>query len=266
MQFSVQRFVSMMAVQFTLAIIALLSFCMVALAQEPTSFEISLAPQADHAVGGQPFTYTLTITNVSQSPLKDIVVRAKTPAGTTLIDTYFANANWLVGGVQRGKAGEIIWVTQQPIAAGGGMAFDFAVNISPDLAGRQLIMDEYVVTTIESSQPLVAGPPVQIPVLTVPPIPSPTAQPIDTPAPTPTAAPPTQLSVNPSLTSTSNARATTLEAQANPTGANTATSISITASQTVAADTPSLLNAWVTAGLAGAVLFIVGLVWFWKYR
>lgn len=265
MQFSVQRFVSMMAVPFTLAAAALFSFCMVALAQEPTSFEISLTPQADHAVSGQPFTYTLAITNVSQSSLKDIVVRAKTPAGTTLIDTYFANPNWLVGGVQRGKAGEIIWITQQPIAPGEGMTFDFAVSVSPDLAGQQLIMVEYLVTPMEANQPLAVGPSVIIPVLTAPPTPLPTIQAVDTPVTTSTAAPPTPLPANPAPTSTSNARTATLEAQANPTSANIATTMPITTSQAVAADTPSL-NAWVTAGLVGVVLLIVGLVWFWKYR
>lgn len=265
MQFSVQRFVSMMAVQFTFAAAALFSFCMVTLAQEPTSFEISLTPQADHAASGQPFTYTLAITNVSQSSLKDIVVRAKTPAGTTLIDTYFANPNWLVGGVQRGKAGEIIWVTQQPIAPGEGMAFNFAVSVSPDLAGQELIMEEYLVTPMEDRQPLAVGPSVKIPVLTAPPTPSPTIQAVDTPAPTSTVVPPTQLPANPGLTSTSSARSTTLEAQTNPTSTDIAISTPIAASQAVTADTPSL-NAWVTAGLAGAVLLIVGLVWFWKYR
>ncbi|MBE7556636.1 MAG: DUF11 domain-containing protein [Anaerolineales bacterium] len=260
-----QRFVSMMAVQFTLAIIALLSFCMVALAQEPASFEISLIPQADHAVSGQPFTYTLTITNAGQSPLKDIVVRAKTPAGTTLIDTYFANANWLVGGVQRGKAGEIMWVTQQPIASGEGMTFDFAVSVSPDLAGQQLIMEEYLVTPMGDNQPLAVGPSVKIPVLAVPPTPLPTIGVVDTPAPTSTVAPPTPLPATPAPTSTSSARSATLDAQANPTSATIATSTPIAASQAGAADTPSL-NAWVTAGLASAVLLIAGLVWFWKYR
>lgn len=265
MQFSVQRFVSMMAVPFTLAIIALLSFCMAALAQELTTFEINLTPQADHAVSGQPFTYTLAITNVGQSPLKDIVVRAKTPAGTTLIDTYFANAKWLVGGVQRGKAGEIIWVTQQPIAPGEGMTFDFAVSVSPDLVGQQLIMEEYLVTPMEDNQPLAVGPSVKIPVLTAPPTPSPIIQVVDTTAPTSTLAPPTPLPANPTLTSTSSTDSATLEAQANPTSATIAISTPPAASQAGAVDTP-LLNTWVTAGLVGAVLLIAGLVWFWKYR
>jgi len=264
-QFLRQRFVSVMMVQFILALVVTSGFSLVPLAQAPPSFEISLPPQVDHAVSGQPFTYTLAITNVSQSPLKDIVVRVATPAGTTLIDTYFANPNWLVGGVQRGKAGEIIWLTQQPIAPGEGMTFDFAVNISPDLADQQLIMEEYVVATMEDRQPLAAGPSLKTPVLTVPPTPLPTVQAINTPAPTSTAVPPTQLPANPGLTSTSSAHSATLVAQANPTSANIATSMPIAASQAVAADTPSL-NAWVTAGLAGAVLLIVGLVWFWKYR
>jgi hypothetical protein len=265
MQFSVQRFVSMMAVQFTLALVVLFGFSMRTLAQESASFEISLTPQPHYAVSGQPFTYTLAITNVSQSPLKDIVVRVKTPVGTTLVDTYFANSNWLVGGVQRGKGGEIIWVTQQPIAPGEGMTFDFVVNVSPDLAGQQLVLDEYQVTPIEDNQPLGVGPSVKIPVLAALPTPSSTLQAVDTSAPTSTAAPPTPLPANPGLTSTSSARPTTLEAQANPTRSNIVTSTPIAAFQAGAADAPAL-NAWVTAGLAGAVLFIVGLIWFRKYR
>jgi uncharacterized repeat protein (TIGR01451 family) len=265
MQFSMQRFVSMMAIWLTLALAALSGLSLVALAQEPTSFEINLTAQADHAVSGQPFTYTLAITNVSQSSLKDIVVRAKTPAGTTLIDTYFASPKWLVGGVQRGKAGEIIWITQQPIAPGEGMTFDFAVNVSPDLAGQQLVLDEYLVTPMADNQPLAVGPSVEIPVLAATPTPLPTIQAVDTPPSTSTTAPPTPLSASLGLTSTTSARATTLEAQANPTSANIVTSAPTTASQAVAADTLSL-NAWVMAGLAGAVLLIVGLIWFWKYR
>jgi hypothetical protein len=74
MQLSGQRFVSLMAVQFILAAATSFSFCMVTLAQEPTSFEISLTPQAAHAISGQPFTYTLTITNISQQSSKDIMV------------------------------------------------------------------------------------------------------------------------------------------------------------------------------------------------
>lgn len=60
-QSSMQRFVSLMIGQFILALVVLSRFSLVTLAQAPPSFEISLTPQIDHAVSGQPFTYNLTI-------------------------------------------------------------------------------------------------------------------------------------------------------------------------------------------------------------
>ena len=69
-------------------LVSLSAFAALALAQAPAPFEIRVAPQAEFAVAGQPFTYTVVITNVSQTPVKDVIVFMETPAGTT-----FANAS-----------------------------------------------------------------------------------------------------------------------------------------------------------------------------
>ena len=160
-------------------LLALSSFSFLALAQEPSSFEISIIPQADYAIVGQPFTYTAVITNISQTALKDVIVRTKTPEGTTLIDTFFFNPNWFVGGVQRGEAGEVIWLTQEPVAQGEVVTFGLIVNVLPEI-GRELIAEEYSVVTSENLDAPSFGPLVRTQVLTS--VPTPTALPSATTA------------------------------------------------------------------------------------
>jgi hypothetical protein len=174
MQFSVQRFVSMMAVQLILTAAVLFSFCLVTLAQEPTSFEISLTAPADHAVSGQPFTYTLTITNISQQSSKDIIVFMKTPPGTTFAGTQ-QTANWYVTNPPPGEEGKIGWTTLEPISPSTVVTFELAVNVleAPD---KQLVSEDYRIIPMGGGDVIASGPPLKTQVL------SPTPTPISTPS------------------------------------------------------------------------------------
>ena len=263
MKLSAQRFIGVTALLLIYTLVALHNFSLLTLAQEPAPFEISLTPQAEQAVSGQPFTYTVAITNVSQSPLKDIVVRARTPEGSVFVESYFVNPNWLVGGVQPGQAGEIIWLTQEPFAPGEAMTFDLVVNVLPELAGQQLVNEEYTVATIDNSQLLASGPPVKTQVLIPTPTPSPTVELTDTPVPTATFSPTPLLQATPSV-----ATSTPIPIVAfTPTSqvSNAVIDTSTTTSQSTTSGTSSI-NIFVIIGILGLLLLIVGLVWFWKYR
>lgn len=263
MKLSVPRFIGIIALFFIFTLVAL-PFFSATLAQEPPLFEISLTPQADYAVRGQPFTYTVTITNVSQTPLKDIVVKTSIPQGTTLIGTYFANPNWLIGRTQQSKAGEIIWLTQQSVIAGAVITFEFVVNVSPELAGQQLISDEYMVMSIDNNHLLAAGPPIKTQVLTLTPTPVP-APPV---AGTFTPTRPASATQQPQASSESSppAASFTVPPQAGPSIANAPVSAPAGLSQNTASNISSPTSIITIIGLSGLILSIVGLVWFRRRR
>lgn len=265
MKLSAQRFVSVTALLCIYTLMALQNFSLLTLAQEPAPFEISLTPQAEYAVSGQPFTYTIVVTNISQQALKDVFVKVRTPEGTVFVDTYFAQPNWFVGRVQGGQAGEIIWLTQEPVAPGEVVTFDLVVNVLPERAGQQLINEEYVVATIDNNQPIASGPSIKTQVLTPTPTPSPTAQVADTPTPTVTSSPTPQPQASSNLaTSTPTPRASfTPASQADTTIASVATSAPAAVSQNTSS---SSISTFAIIGLSGLILLIVGLVWFWKHR
>jgi uncharacterized repeat protein (TIGR01451 family) len=264
MKLSVRRLISFTLLPLTFTGAILPHFSGFVLAQEPASFEITLTPQTEYAIAGQPFTYTLAITNVSQSPVTNIMVRAKTPQGTTLVDTYFADPNWLVGGVQRGKTGEIIWVTQQPIAPSQGMSFDFAVNVSSGLAGQQLTNDTYVVATLADNQLIASGSAVTTPVLAPTPTPSPTPPPTNTPVPIATSSAAAQPQVDSDRVQ-SGATALMVATPAAQASITNSTATNLAPNEVTAAPSSSI-NILAIIGSAGLILLLVGIIWFWKRK
>jgi len=176
-------------------------------AQEPT-FDIAIQPQADYALTGHPFTYTVTITNTGTTAPKDIVVRLALPKGTTFHQTYFLNDNWLTRSKEPGSPGDVVWLSQPPVPAGQTDKFQVIVNVTAP-GGDYLTVDDYQIIKLDSSEgtPLATGPTIRTPVLAAPPTPTPSPSPIpitatdtphapptttnNTPAPTVTPVPPT---------------------------------------------------------------------------
>jgi hypothetical protein len=70
---------------------------LLAQAQEPAPFQISIIPAADHAVSGQPFTYTVVITNVSDAAIEYASVSVDVPQGTRLLQTKYGGTKWFGG-------------------------------------------------------------------------------------------------------------------------------------------------------------------------
>jgi uncharacterized repeat protein (TIGR01451 family) len=232
------------------ALIAWTSSSLLALADGPPRFEMSVVPQAEYAVVGQTFTYAVVITNVSQVAVKDVVVRVKTPAGTTLVGTYFANANWYVGGIRRSEAGEVIWLTREPVTPGEAVTFKLMVNVPPEMVGQQLINEGYVVA-IGNGDPMASGPPIRTQVLAA--LPTPIATPLP-PATATRAAPKTATPSAP----TSLADSTVI---------GTATPVSSGVSQaTVTKTAPWSTVVLMLVGLSVFATVGVGLAWFLRRR
>jgi hypothetical protein len=266
MKLSVRRFIGITAIFSIFPLGTWHYFGRPTLAQEPAPFEISLTPQADFAVSGQPFVYTLTITNVSQTPSKDVIIKAKTPEGSVLADSYFTNPEWFVGGVQRGESGEVIWLTQQPVTPGEVITFDLVVNILPELVGHQLINDEYVVMTMNNNQVIASGPPIKTQVLSFPPTPSPVVPVAETIAPTVPPLSAQQLQTTPNLASSTPTPGASFVAtsQANLGSAEDNESLPPEVAQNTTSATSSSVTTFAIIGLSGLLLFIVGLLWFRK--
>lgn len=178
-----QRFVSITAILCIYTLVALQNFSLLTLAQEPAPFEISLTPQAEYAVSGQPFTYTITITNVSQSPLKDIIVFMETPIGTTFANAR-QNVNWFVTNPPPGEVGKIGWTTLESILPGEAANFELSVNVLIEAPDQQLINKEYGIIPIGGGDIIAFGPPIKtqllLPTPTVTSAPFPTAVATDT--------------------------------------------------------------------------------------
>lgn len=240
-------------------LVALTGLSLLALAQEPPPFEISVIPQAEYAIAGQPFTYTVVITNISQMPIKDVLINVKIPDGSTLIDTYFVNPNWLVGGAQRGQAGEVIWYTQEPVTPAETANFDLVVNVLPESLNRQLVNQDYLVTTLNNSGLIASGPPIRTQVLGAAPTPSPTFEATRTSTPTPQ----TSSGIpNGAPTTISSATQTP-----QPISAGTASATAIPSSENPISKTLSRFTFnTLIFGLLVLALIIIGLAWLLKKR
>lgn len=246
-------------------ILALSSFSLLALAQEPTPFEISIIPQADYAILGQPFTYTVVVTNVSQTPTANIFVKIKIPEGTTHNDARATDLKWFGGNPYPGTSvEEIIWFTPEAIAPGEMANFELIVNVLPENSAQQLVNKDYIVTQGEGVEDVLAsGPPVITQLLAAEPTPTPRPTPFATASPLPT-------SMAPSPTSVAKLNVTATRTISNPIAtpiiprstdvASTAVPIPEVTAQATTSQLPSFIITLVIIGLV--VLVIIGLVWF----
>jgi uncharacterized repeat protein (TIGR01451 family) len=198
-------------------------------------------PWTEFATAGQPFTYTIAITNVSQTSIQNVIVVVKTPKGTTYRDSDLdAGQRWLTGGFSPGQPGEISWLTQEAIAPGDEAVIKLVVNVPPE-AGMQLINESYFVTTLDDfDAAVVSGPPIETQVLMPP-----------TPTPLPTVTP------SPTALATIASRATTTA----PTAISKAESQPIPVDMPVLAPTVvSRTDAAQTASVPTSVMVVIGLV------
>jgi uncharacterized repeat protein (TIGR01451 family) len=246
-----RRFSSITITLLIYTLASLSAFAALALAQEPAPFEIRVVPQAEFAVAGQPFTYTVVITNVSQAPMKDVIVFMETPTGTTFASATH-NPGWFVNELSTGETGYIGWATLEPIVPGAFLTFDLSVNVLPEMAKQQLVNREYGIAPMGGGDIIASGPPVESRVLatapTATPVPSPTATGTSTSTPTAT----------PSATSTSL-----------PTPTRAVTPVPDTTSQTDTiseATTSSSMTLLAVVGLPMLIIVITALTWFLKRR
>jgi len=238
--------------------VALVSWSVISIAQTPPSFDISLTPQTDYAVAGQPFAYTVTITNTGAAPLSDVVVKIALPQGTSFLRTEYTNPSWMSGGLQRGETGEFFWLTEEAINPNEAVTFDLYVEVLPNKQ-QELVNNDYTVTTREDIEQVIAsGPSIRTSVLTPTPTPTPTPSPtsLPTPAPLPTETP------LPAATQVVAQSTATLTYQPN----GSATPVQVTVAQESQTRFSPL-----TLILGGvALLFFatvaIGLVWFFKRR
>ena len=248
------RILSAAAILLTSTSILLTWFSFLSQAEAPADLKIRVMPWAEFATAGQPFTYTIAVTNVSQTPLQNVMVVVKTPKGTTYRDSdLIAGQRWLIGGFYPGQPGEISWLPQEAIAPGDEAVIELVVNVLPE-AGQQLINDNYFVTTLDDfDAAMVTGPPIETQVLLPP---TPTPLPTMTPSPTALSntasdvamAPPTAISK--------------AQPQLKPT--DTPVPVPTVVSRTDAAQTASVPTTFIV--VIGFVLLtiVAGLIWFLK--
>jgi uncharacterized repeat protein (TIGR01451 family) len=266
MKLSAQRFVSVTALLCIYTLVALQNFSLLTLAQEPAPFEISLTPQADQAISGQPFTYTVTITNVSRSPLKDIIVFMETPTGTTFANTR-QNVNWFVTNPLPGEVGKIGWTTLEPMLPGEVVNLELSVNVLMETPDQQLINKEYGIVPMGGGDIIAFGPPIKTQLLL--------------PTPTATSAPsPTTVATDTSILITATVQATlvaptdskpanthipaTPVSQIGPTVVNTVQPISPT-NVPLETSSPSA-SGFAIIAISFLIIVFIGLVWFLRRR
>jgi len=146
------------------------------LAQEPPVLEISLVPQTEYAVAGQPFTYTVMVTNAGQIPAKDIIVLVETPVGTNLINTNQSDT-WPVGVHHADNTDTIVWNALAPIPPADVVIFVVILEILPEMVAQQLVSNNIAILNGTSGEVIAAGLPVIVQVLAPPPTATPSPQP-----------------------------------------------------------------------------------------
>jgi uncharacterized repeat protein (TIGR01451 family) len=239
---------------FLLTQIVLLFFIFhrVAQAQESTPFQIRLIPAAEHAVSGQPFTYTVIITNVSPAPVQSAVINVDVPDGTKFLRTHYIDPKWYGGNSYADPnltVERVQLLTPETIEVGEIFTFTLVVEVlaEPDEAVR---LDDYQVTAIED-RASTSGPVVAVAVRQATPTPTITSSPSPSASPSPTASP----------TVTATSAPATRQAALPPTVAPPQPVVVETAAS------PAGLSL-VTVGLIGAaaILILAGVVLFLRRR
>ncbi len=226
---------------------------LVALAQEPSPFEISVIPLGDHAVSGQPFTYTVTITNTSQKALGSVFVNVDVPEGTKFLRTHHLSQNWYGGSPDADpniQVKEITLFSFEPVSPSEVFSFEMIVEVLPET--REVVAIETFNSTTFKGNVLAAGDSIITQVQT--PTPTPTPTPTSTPLPTSTPSP-----------------ATTTAAQRAADSVSTPTpTISINSTETVASTSieanPSLFITIIAGVGLLLILVLIGVMWLLKRR
>jgi uncharacterized repeat protein (TIGR01451 family) len=226
------------------------SFTFLALAQTPSPFEIKVVPQADYAVAGRPFTYTIVITNISPMPVQDVIVFMETPTGTTFVSAS-QHANWFTSGLNSGETGKVGWATIEPIIPNAVVTFQLSLNVLPEMADQKLANSEYAIIPMGGGDVIAFGSPVEIQVLatmpTATPTPSPTATSRHTSTPTTTPPPPP----SPTLIINTVTPVSAVAPPADPTGET------ITSSSTAI---------FIMTGVPVLIILVIALMRFWRRR
>jgi uncharacterized repeat protein (TIGR01451 family) len=222
-------------------------------AQNPAPFEITVIPAADFAVSGQPFTYTVVITNVSETAIENVAIKSETPKGTTFVGTEYKNVDWAVRRPDPGGVGEVLWYTQTPVDP--GEVVDFDLVFLPE-TGQEIINEGYTII-VGSLDNLVASSPDILTEIVTP-----------TPSPSPTPIPPTTTSLPPTATPTSlpEETPTQLPDVAQVVTQTVSSSPSPAATPTEEGQTTSfiLFSSTILLIMAGIIVFVffIGLIWF----
>jgi uncharacterized repeat protein (TIGR01451 family) len=238
-----------------LSMLATLSFfCLLAQAQEHPSLEIRVVPQAEYAVAGQIFTYTIIVTNVGRMSIQDFIVFTETPTGTTFARASH-NANWFVSELTPGETGNIGWATREPVTPGTVVNFELVVNVLPEMADQQLLSGQYGIVSMGGGDMIAAGPAIETNILAT----VPTAAP--TPLPTATATTTSTSIATPSVTSTPRPTSTALPVV---TPGPTSTSPAKTTAEATSSSSTTIL--FVVGGLSLLLMIILSLIWSFKRR
>jgi len=230
------------------ATLKLSSLSLIALAQEPSPFEISVIPLGDHAVSGQPFTYTVTITNTSQQALGNVFVNVDVPEGTKFVRTRHLSEKWYGGNPMADPSAVVEQVklfALEGIQPGEVFSFEMIVEVLPETE-EQIAVDAFNSTTLKGDV-LAVGAPVSVEVQTPTPTPSPTPTSSPTPRPTHTA--------TMALVAANDASATPIQTPEHPT------------QQVISSETETHSSSILGIVAGGAILMVlifIGIIWILK--
>lgn len=257
--------IDVFAIYCSLKVTSILAFCTLTVlsafsvlswAQNPPLLEIAVVPQAEYAVAGQVFTYTIVLTNVGQRPVQQIIVYAEIPSGTTFANASY-NTNWFISEPALGEIGFVGWASRDFVEPGAVVNFELAVKVLPEMAKQRLVSGQYGVGPMGGSGDIiVSGHAVEIEVLATPPTPTLTPTATNTATLTPTA-------INTATATPAATSSKTLTPQP------TATQI-IETTPTPVSPTPTTKSSFSIIAAGGVFLILlissIGLVWFLKQR
>ena len=150
-------------------------------AQEPPlQIEASVSGPA---IAGQELLYAITLLNKGQTPLKDLVVRARVPIGTTYLesDQFPDTKGWASGGLSRGKQGNVYWFRMEGELPPNERQLFYLKVLVASTGVDEVVLDDYAVSQTLNG-PAIAGETLRTEVVRL--TPPPTFTPVPTPVPT----------------------------------------------------------------------------------
>lgn len=134
---------------------------LIAQAQESSPFKINIIPAADYAVSGQPFTYTVVITNVSEAAIEYASVSVDVPAGTRLLQTKYGGTKWFGGNLPEDPeemVDQIELFTPYTVEANEVFTLQMIVEVTASPTEKLTLADSNVTSLKDNAQ--AAGSPV----------------------------------------------------------------------------------------------------------